>query len=398
MNPILFKNCEFWQCDEVLTKRENISYENCKFKSEWILKAFTQSIEGDSLIYKNCEFKENVSLIPENAYVYTERAYFNNCNFKKKLEIERVIFSKCFIENNNDIRTEIGQFSIARCNFEEKFFLNNCNIKNFVIKDSKFVSKFEFKNNTVMQDFEINNTNYSKLADMYETNFLSKFKIKKSIFNDFVAFEKCKFGENDKENAALFQYVTFYSFANFRNTKFFSGLDIETINPKESPNFLGTSVNPINSNRETFRIIKNSFIKTENNIEANKYFAEEMNKYRKEIRETGIWHEKIILFYNGFFSNFGQSYIRPLIALLVFTAIYYSLQIGQKENWLYEIYPAANVFISCFSYHLNGFARSLIPFNRFLYEGMEFLSLFFYIFNSSFIWLIIVAIKRRTKR
>ncbi len=97
-----------------------------------------------------------------------------------------------------------------------------------------------------------------------------------------------------------------------------------------------------------------------------------MNKYRKEIRETGIWHEKIILFYNGFFSNFGQSYIRPLIALLVFTAIYYSLQIGQKENWLYEIYPAANVFISCFSYHLNGFARSLIPFNRFLYEGMEF--------------------------
>ena len=57
--------------------------------------------------------------------------------------------------------------------------------------------------------------------------------------------------------------------------------DLENINLKESPNFLNTKIEPKNTNRETFRITKDSFDKIGNHIEANKFFVYEMKKHKE---------------------------------------------------------------------------------------------------------------------
>ena len=90
----------------------------------------------------------------------------------------------------------------------------------------------------------------------------------------------------------MFEYVTFLSFTNFRNTTFYSGLNLENSNLKEAPNFLNIDINPKFTNRETFRIIKNSFDKIGNNIEANKFFVFEMNKYEEELKKKPMSQEK----------------------------------------------------------------------------------------------------------
>jgi len=105
-------------------------------------------------------------------------------------------------------------------------------------------------------------------------------KIEKSIFDDFVGFERCTFGTNNKlkEEIALFKYATFKDFLNARDSKFLSGLDIKNINLQGETNFLDAQIEVKSSNRETFRILKHSFDSIGNIIEANIYYQKEMKK------------------------------------------------------------------------------------------------------------------------
>ncbi|SEQ46361.1 hypothetical protein [Nitrosomonas ureae] len=400
LKPIHFKNCSFRFQDTFFIQNKTISFEDCIFHSDWDMKALDSDSISQDVKFKNCEFRRNITIKSDTLNKASiQQNLFSDCNFRKKLAIERISFDLCLLFKNSDNKlTNIREIHIIECEFNNKFSLNHCEVFNFCMKDSVLNSKFEFKNNKVMNQFELNNTNYVKIVDMYESKFHSKFEIRKSIFNDFVGFEKCEFYETENTNAAQFVYATFLSFVNFRNTKFMNGLNIENINLKETPNFLNTIINPANTNRETFRIVKNSFDKSGNLISAHKFFAEEMRKYKAEVNISGKFTHKLILNFNSIFSNFGQSYLRPFFSLVIFTLIYYCLQLGYAYNVLYEIHPPYNDMFLLFSHHLNGLAKSVTPFTRFLYEGMEFLSLFFYIFNSIFIWLTIVAIKRCTQR
>jgi hypothetical protein len=217
-----------------------------------------------------------------------------------------------------------------------------------------------------------------------------------------VGFESCEFGEKDnvsKELMPLFLYATFMSFVNFRNTQFYSGLDISHVNLKESPNFLNATINFNNTTRETFRIIKSSFDDIGNKIEANKYFAFEMQKYRKELDATKNWsQERLILHINEWISKFGQDYSKPIYLIICVSVVYYLLECGYEHNLLYEIYPPANNWIQNTSNVFNGIAKAVLPISKFMKKGMEFVSLIFYIINASLIWQTIVAVKRHTRR
>ena len=328
-----------------------------------------------------------------------------------------------------------------------------------MLEDTVFASKFEFKNNKVKK-FRIYNSNFLKLIDMYETTYTS-FSIEKSIFEDFVGFEKCVFGKSDTEDdsfVARFTYATFLSFVNFRSANFKSGLDIENINLKEPPNFLNVEINNIYSNRETYRIIKNSFDTVGNKIEANKFFSYEMKAYKRELKGTDQYQEKLILFFNENISDFGQNYIKPAILMVSSAFVYWCLILVYENNFsgfyeeiilsiihvifaffllllcdeiifdfgknyirlvffiigsivifsiiilcienkfLYEIYNFINVILSEIVSILNNISKNILPFSRFLKCGMEFVSLVFYIIFAILIWQTVVAVKRHTQR
>ncbi|CAH1385426.1 hypothetical protein [Candidatus Nitrotoga sp. M5] len=375
-------------------------YQDCVFHDRWSIYNSPILENDNSVLYQCCTFNKSVSTYTtDKGKRKIDSQLFNNCNFQKGIEFESVVFNAPIFNNTDDMDLHLESIRLLDCEVKDKFILNHCKIGLFKLEDSLIESKFEFKSN-VVKIFQIFNTNFSKVVDTYETKF-TKFNLEKSIFEDFVGFEKCLFGYANEANddlVAKFTYATFLSFINFRNTRFVSGLDIENINLKEAPNFLKSQINAKYCNRETFRIIKSSFDKTGNYIEANKYFAHEMQKYKEELKGTNRTQEKLILFLNEKISNYGQSYIRPIIYMLVTSIIYYILILGYEQNVVYEIHPGINGVLNIFSSILNRVAVNILPFSKFLKEGMEFISLIFYIVYASLIWQTLVAVKRHTRR
>jgi hypothetical protein len=348
-----------------------------------------------------CTFKESVSTVVEDyESPDLDNSIFSDSIFEKELNLENVIIKNRLFNNTEYKTLTIKKLNLFGCTFNDKFILNNYLIDELHCFDSHFIEKMEFKKNK-LQFFEINNTNFSKLVDCYKTSY-HKFQITKSIFYDFVNFEECEYGiitkQKDKDYAALFLYATMMSFINFRKAYFISGLDLAHINLKEPPNFLSATVSPYNSNRETFRIIKYSFDKVGNYIEANKFYEMEMLKLKEELKIQNKRSEYFLLRLYEITSNYGQSYVRPIIFTLLFSLAYWFLIIGYEHNILYSIYQPANHILETISNVFNGISKHIMPISKVLKDGMEFLSLIFYITFTSFIWLIILAIKRSTKR
>lgn len=398
LGAIHFSYCEFRSYGLKLDVKT--FFQECLFHENWHIYNLPILENNNDVLYQQCTFHEKVHSSPDVGERYEiSSSLFNDCKFLKKIDFGCVDFNAPIFHNTDNIHTEIDELRLSDCTFQEKFILNNCKIGSYISEDSVFYSKFEFKDN-IVQNFDANNTNHFKLVDCYGTKF-TKFRIQKSIYEDFVGLEHCEFGvieNNSTEYVATFMYATFLSFVNFRNTNFHSGLDIEHINLKESPNFLNTKINPKNSNRETFRIIKNSFDKIGNHIEANIFFVFEMKKYKEELSDSNNVQEKIIACLNEKISNFGQSYIRPAFLIVMTSLVYYVLILGYENNMLYRLFPPANNIISTISNMLNSVAENILPFAKLLKNGMEFVSLIFYIVFAILISQIIIAVKRHTRR
>jgi uncharacterized protein YjbI with pentapeptide repeats len=400
LSNIHFDNCEF-MATELNFKDTNCYYQNCIFHENWAIYDNPILENVDDVSYSHCKFHKYVSVYSEvNEKCVISNSLFNDCEFNS-IDLWEADFEKPIFHNTEDVNIKIKKFKSRECIFHENFMLNGCIIEEFKLEDSAFKVKFEFKENKV-GIFEVINTNYSGIVDTYKTTF-KKFAIKKSIFDDFVGFESCEFGaenENGTEYISTFTYATFLSFVNFRNTTFKSGLDIEHINLKEYPNFLNASLTPTNTNRETFRIIKHSFDKIGNQLEANKFFVYEMNKYKAELKYSKLSQQKIIFYLNKYSSDFGNNYLWPIGWIFAFAFLFYGLQIGHKNNLLYKIYEPTNQIIAAISGFFNNGAKAVLPFSKFLEvnKGMEFVSLIFYIIFGILIWQTIVAVKRHTKR
>lgn len=399
LGSIHFKDCKFVAYGLDLNTIKCF-YQDCVFYEKWDI--YNSDILGslNNVIYQSCIFHKEVTASPLGKGKYQiDCSLFNDCEFKDKIEFSNVIFENAIFNNTNKKESHINEIHINECIVNDKFILNNCFITIFLAENSVFNAKVEIKNNDVYE-FSLINTNFFKLVDSYNTKY-RKFLIEKCIFEDFVGFERCEFGNNkidSLEFTAVFLYATFISFVNLRNTKFICGLDIEHINLKEAPNFLNTEIEPQYTNRETYRIVKNSFDIIGNHIAANKFFVQEMKKYKNELKGTPHLQEKIIFFINEKASNFGQSYLKPVYWLVLFSTLYALIIYGYENNTLYEIYPSANDYISYVTTKLNFVAKSALPFKSILKEGMELISIIFYAIMASLVWLIIVAVKRHTKR
>jgi hypothetical protein len=376
-------------------------FQDCDFQKNWLIYDLQILENFNNILYQQCTFEQDVSVCSETDKRCTINIpLFHNCKFLGNVNFEGIDFKKPLFNDNPVLRGSIKSIEFNDCDFSDRLVLNNCKIDVMSILDSFFHSKFEFKNNSV-DDFAVSNTNFSEIADFYGSK-VALFVMERNIFSNFVGFENCMFGvedDHDDSYISLFQYVTFLSFVNFRNAQFYSGLDIELINLKESPNFLNAYVPLEFTNRETFRIIKNSFDKIGNNIEANKFFVLEMKKYKQELFSTkGKWQDKAVFWLNEHISDFGQNYFRPMRLILGFGILYTVLVYGLEQNTLYNIYAPANPSLSQASDVLNYFAANFLPYSKFLKSGMEFVSLLFYIVFLTLIWQTVIAIKRHVRR
>jgi hypothetical protein len=405
LKTILFSECSF-MTSQLDLKDIEVSFFSCVFCQEYTLSNHGLLLDGVSeTLYYECEFKKKVTFV-QSEFNHPKSVYsapiFGNCVFKDILEANRINFEKrLFINDKTDSAPigEMSEFHLENCVFNEKFIFNRYKCKSLKIEDCTFKNKVELKNN-IVNELDVNNSNFEKLFDAYESKFLIC-KFRKCIFDDFTGFEKCSFGNhNDPEiDKVEFEYVTFLNFTNFRKAKFYNGLDLENTNLKESPNFLNAFIDEKNTNRETYRIIKHSFDKIGNQIEANNYFSFEMQKYMRELEKSGSKSELLIYRLNKIISNFGASYIKPFFWMLGFAVFYYFLVLGYKYNVLYLLFDNdTNECIDWFAKQVNLFAKGIPPYGKLLKEGMEFVTLLFHIIFLTCTWQFIVAVKRRTKR
>jgi len=409
LKAIYFNYCEFHTSNLNLSDTQCF-FQDCKFHKYWTLYDYKVLKNQDDVIYQCCVFEEDISVYSAEDKgisfpIFNESQFDYTCRFESELRFDNVKFKKSLFysaqKNYLIDKKFIKALTFNNCIFEHPFKLNNYKIDYFSCTDTVFKnkSKFEFKKNEV-GEFELLNTNFKSLVDCYKTEFKS-FKVEKSIFEKFTGFEQCNFGEEKKSsNIALFQYATFLDFVNFREAKFYNGLDLQNANLKEYPNFLDIYVEPKSTNKETFRIIKHSFDKVGNIIEANKYFAYEMRKEREHTSIKDDFNKKAMLNLNYWISDFGQSWIRPLILILI-VVIFHTLLIYGIDSKIFQVINPSNPiydFLKWIVGFSNDLAKNILPFKKPLIEGKEFISLFFLIIYSTLIYNLVIAVKRITKR
>lgn len=396
---IHFLNCGFY-LDNLYIKDIGFFFQNCYFPSDFIVQPVTLLDNDTGSLFSECIFEGRTQVVPTNDSNSIENILFSGCVFNSNLTICDMSIRKEIFDNQEDTENEISNLIILSCIFEYGFKLNSMKINSICIEDTEFKAEFEIKK-SVVRTLDFRNSNVEKVFNAFESKF-EKLYFYQSTFNEFASFEKVIFGMQDKdteEYQTKFVYTTFMSFSNFRNTVFLSGLDFENVNLKEQPNFLKTNINPNNTNRETFRIIKYSFDSKGNALEANRFFVQEMKAFKHEFKEEGDFWDKLVYNVNDLISEFGRNYIRPIIwlvaSLILYTILLY-FHDWYFDNHNYFIHP----WFDTLSVYANSAARNFLPFSKFLESksGFEFISLFFYIWFGILIWQIIVAVKRHTQR
>lgn len=204
------------------------------------------------------------------------------------------------------------------------------------------------------------------------------------IIDHFINFGKALFANVTTENTEK----TVINGSVFGDTFF------ENVKWGNSPNF--------KCDRDIFRQLKNAYDKQANYIEANKFYAFEMEAYTKELKEKELknWREyaECFLFFAGkTISNHGQNWLLALGWILLFSLLMFCLHEGYEFN--------LDVLInhSEYSFNAQNFWNEFAIFaNPFRLDSMGdqkfYLSLLHKIVSGFLIYHFIVALRRNTKR
>lgn len=414
---LVFTNCDFNVSN--LPFKKEVRFDRCHFLEEITFDPTFFKQIAKRTIFDTCHFFKDVELTTyeqENDLRSKKLSFnatlFEKCSFYKRLSAKHLHFKAPMLFDekhgseqscaDSDISEEkdyfIQSLSIHDCVFDSEagFYLNHYRVDDVSLLRTEFNGKFEFKTN-IVKKFCIDDCKFEKVSDFFRSQF-QIFKVHKTVFSKFSAFEDTQFGIKEQPLAApaVFKYVTFKEFSNFRSAHFHDGLDIEKSNFAQPPNFLGAKVELRNSPRETFRIIKHSFDSVGNYIEANHFFSLEMKKMRQSVpicESTGL-----VFWINDLISGFGQSWFRPFVMLVLLSLIngyyFYSVSAYVDGAGVDQIRRACTGVLPWW----DAAACSLMPFNSLLNPENEAISLGFGIIGSILIWQIVVAVKRLTRR
>lgn len=323
-NSTTFRNIEFENIS-IITETIIINYENGS-------RTFPMRNHQDTkktICFADCVFL-NVNFLGDIKHNFM----FIGCSFEN-LKFEQVSGS---IDSTDAFYFDFCTFDridIINCFFKPRFYINpkhkddkrnfTCKIAALNIQDTVFEKNFKL-HECEIEHIELNNVDFEKNADFYLTQFIQKkpLKFKALNFRGLSLFGECVF------NAKLIlEYVTFEKLTHFREATFKMGIDLDKTNIEKDMNFYGTKGLDTkksfeNTSQETYRIIKNSFMKVGNTIESNKYHSLELEKKKIDLCS---------------FSTFKS--FRKFQEFLVFEVHY--LVSGHSRHWILPLFWIAIV-------------------------------------------------------
>lgn len=225
----------------------------------------------------------------------------NEYELSSPLHFIKVVFP-AFVHESIHYKILMYKLNIV---FSECIFLDDVKIygaytkHNFGCSNSVFHGDLDFSGVTFKNNFNLINCKVNKLITV--GNFESFVDFSQSIFNEDIEFK----------------LTTFERLVNFKSTTFVKTLNLKSAVFKDDVNFLDIKVNM--ANRETARIIKDSFEQQNNIIESNKYYALEMKEREKELSPFKNLFEWLTFKIHGIASDHSQDWLLALFWIINIT-------------------------------------------------------------------------------
>ncbi|MBY0540100.1 MAG: pentapeptide repeat-containing protein [Campylobacterales bacterium] len=197
--------------------------------------------------------------------------------------------------------------------FNSNILFQDCQFNNIDLTATEF-NYLEFNNITEAKDIYFSSMKVNGRFELNNCTFDNNVYFGFLKFNDNAVFTKTVFKENIN-----FEYTTFEKLAIFKNSNFEKELNLEDAIFKDKTKFLKVEANV--ANRETARIIKDSFEQQNNIIEANKFYALEMKERENELSPKKDFFEWIVFKIHGLVSNHSQDWLLVLFWIISLTFI-----------------------------------------------------------------------------
>jgi hypothetical protein len=269
----------------------------------------------DCLELYNVCFKSNVVL---EVYSNNELT-INSVMCEKFFEIEGDVFKNFSIIQSKFVEISNTAREYLKLEMEQNFF-------------EKYIRGVKYDRSDIkVNDFSVKNCTFQKGVDFSNHHFTGSFLFSRNLIDKYLYFYNsiwdvfCKIEDSQ---------ITPSAFINFQQSKFLEGVDISDIKGCESYQFFGIKIEKFddqeiikktynsrkedyyNSLKETYRIIKDSFRKQNNNITALEFHKQEMKIFNKSLSWKTNFGDKLMMCLNKCSNDYGLSYARALFFLL----------------------------------------------------------------------------------
>ncbi len=282
----------FWnKFEAVVQNSEDNEFIEINFPPcENLIKKIEKNDKLEGFFFRRCKFIGTLSFIE---YSIKNLLFFDNCFFYDSLLFDRNIMNTLKFVNGCDFNNN----SIFSCG---AVFHNNLILSNAININQLNFNGTEFKGNA----------DFSSLINLKVVDF--SFAIFKKVFN--FSQSSCIFQIN-------FYATRFEDYLIFSNVKIKCQFDLSNTLILSKSNFLKIEVSKLN--RETARIIKDSFEQQNNIISANDFYALEMKEREKELekdlKEGENLFEWLVFRIHGLVSNHSQDGLLPLFWIISLT-------------------------------------------------------------------------------
>lgn len=288
---------------------------------------FEKSIFNFKADFNNITFNEIVSF--KNTE-FNFSAIFNYCTFEKNAD-----FDGCYFKNNVSF---IGTI------FKEEFYAPARFEHSVDFSFAKFYRNINLDSTIFKKDTKFNNATFFQGADFNSTIFKARFTLHNAEIHKNITFEGADFiGKVDAWGLTCHANLNF-KWANFRNKVNLSDLNVikgktnfHGTNFEQNGYFYNSNISRLDlthsvidksifflnakidsSNRETWRIIKHEFIKSNNKIESLHYYALEMKEFENEkFNYPKHNNSKLLLFFTDLFYIFKNNHKSDKFILFV---------------------------------------------------------------------------------
>jgi len=348
-------NTKFDEEEKKLTNDEHKCILHCE-KDSWYKKTATSKNSN----YKEYEsyfwikFKNYIDIQNERRCEVRKIQFpkYRGISFdKEKHNYEELFFTGCTFTHYLDFISELQYKNLT---FRKCIFNRPIKFERYVIEHN-----FLFEECTVHENIVFYNMQFKGFTSFIATTFKKGIDFVHVKFYDLALFNNCKIENIKLENTF---FMDGFNFSNLKNNK---------EGQLESENIF---------DRETARIIKDSFEKQNNIIEANKYYAIEMEKREEELDQTkkDNWFELLVFKIHGWSSNHSQDWLLALfwiinIGLIASIFNFYSMQ---DENLNYIHSNLDSLYISVYLIIATIFTSYCLTYNNKIFHTVLFIGFY----------------------